>query len=427
MRYDPISKEFFIQNRASLVKKLKPHSLAVVNANDEMPRNGDQNFVFRQNSDLFYLTGLDQEKCILVLCPNHPLEAMRELVFIPNVSREQVIWYGEKYSPEEAKEISGIKSMKFLEDFEITFKDLVSRSEYIYLNQNEYPKYTTEVPYRDLRFANKIREQFPAHPVERLAPLVSELRLVKGPTEIAIMQKACDITEKGFRRVLASLRPGMMEYEVEAEFSHEFLRHGAGGFAYPPIIASGKSACILHYNVNDKPCKDGDMLLMDFGAEYANYAADCSRTIPVNGKFSPRQRQVYEAVLRVLKKAIKLLVPGITLDQAQAEVINLIDAECMGLGLYSEEDKKQKPEKLFFFDYYMHGVSHFLGLDVHDVGNRQIVLQKGMVVTCEPAIYIEKEGIGVRLENDIVVDDEPIDLMAGIPIEIDEIEALMSK
>jgi Xaa-Pro aminopeptidase len=205
MRYDPISKEFFIQNRASLVKKLKPHSLAVVNANDEMPRNGDQNFVFRQNSDLFYLTGLDQEKCILVLCPNHPLEAMRELVFIPNVSREQVIWYGEKYSQEEAKEISGIKSVKFLEDFEITFKDLVSRSEYIYLNQNEYPKYTTEVPYRDLRFANKIREQFPAHPVERLAPLVSELRLVKGPTEIAIMQKACDITEKGFRRVLASV------------------------------------------------------------------------------------------------------------------------------------------------------------------------------------------------------------------------------
>lgn len=426
MRYHPISKEFFIQNRASLVKKLKPHALAVVNSNDEMPRNGDQNFVFRQNSDLFYLTGLDQEKCILVLCPNHPLEAMRELVFIPNVSREQVIWYGEKYSPEEASEISGIKSVKFLEDFEITFKDMASRSECIYLNQNEYPKYITEVPYRDLRFANKIREQFPAHPVERLAPHITELRLVKGPTEIAIMQNACDITEKGFRRVLASLRPGMMEYEVEAEFSHEFLRHGAGGFAYPPIIASGKSACILHYNINDKPCNDGDLLLMDFGAEYANYAADCSRTIPVNGKFTPRQRQVYEAVLRVLKKAIKLLVPGITLDQAQTEVIKLIDAECIGLGLYSAEDKEKNPGKLFYFDYYMHGVSHFLGLDVHDVGNRQIVLQKGMVVTCEPAIYIEKEGIGVRLENDIVVDDEPIDLMAGIPIEINEIEALMS-
>jgi len=426
MRYELIDPLFFTDNRANLVKKLKPHSLAVANSNDEMPRSGDQNFVFRQNADLFYLTGLDQERCLLVLCPNHPLEHMREVLFIPKVSREQVIWYGEKYSPEEATAVSGVKNVRYLEEFETTFKDLASRVDTIYLNQNESPKYITEVPYRDLRFANKIRQEYPAHKIERLAPHLTELRLVKKPVEIAVMQKACNITESGFRRVLGFLKPGVMEYEIEAEYSHEFLRHGANGFAYPPIIASGKNACILHYNINHKPCADGDLVLMDFGAEYANYAADCSRTVPVNGKFTPRQRQVYEAVLRVLRKAIKLLVPGITLDQAQAEVIKMIDAECIGLGLYTEEDKKQYPDKKFFFEYYMHGVSHFLGLDVHDVGNRQVVLQKGMVVTCEPAIYIEKEGIGIRLENDIFVDDEPIDLMANIPIEPDEIEELMS-
>ncbi len=427
MRYDPIQVDFFIKNRESLVKKLKNNSLSIVNSNDEMPRNGDQNFVFRQNSDLFYLTGLDQEKCILALCPNHPIEAMREVVFIPNVSREQVIWYGEKYSPEQAKAISGIKTVKFLEDFDITFNDMMVRSERIYLNMNEYPKYLTEVPYRDVRFANRIREQYPAHMIERLAPLLMELRLIKSSTEIELMKNACNITDKGFRRVLQCMRPGIMEYEVEAELSYEFLKHGASGFAYPPIIASGKNACILHYNVNDKPCNNGDLVLMDFGAEYANYAADCSRTIPANGKFTPRQREVYEAVLRVLKKAIRLLVPGRTLDQVQEEVCKAIDMECMTLGLYSQEDQHQQPGKSMYLQYFMHGVSHFLGLDVHDVGTRQMVLQKGMVVTCEPAIYIESEGIGVRLENDILIDDEPVDLMAGIPVEAEEIEELMRK
>lgn len=427
MRYDPIQVDFFIKNREALVKKLKNNSLAVVNSNDEMPRNGDQNFVFRQNSDLFYLTGLDQEKCILVLCPNHPIEAMREVVFIPNVSRDQVIWYGEKYTIEQVKTISGAKTVKFLEEFDITFNDMAVRSERIYLNMNEYPKYLTEVPYRDVRFANRIREQYPAHTIERLAPLLVELRLIKSSTEIEIMKKACDITDKGFRRVLTYMRPGIMEYEVEAELSYEFLRLGASGFAYPTIVASGKNACILHYCINDKPCHDGDLVLMDFGAEYANYAADCSRTIPANGKFTPRQRQVYDAVLRVLREAVGLLVPGVTLDQVQEQVCKAIDKECMALGLYTEEDKNQQPGKPLYFQYYMHGVSHFLGLDVHDVGNRQIVLQQGMVVTCEPGIYIESEGIGIKLENDVIVDGEPVDLMAGIPIEADEIEELMRK
>ncbi|NLN96703.1 MAG: M24 family metallopeptidase [Bacteroidales bacterium] len=427
MRYDPIQVDFFIKNREALIKKLKNNSLAIVNSNDEMPRNGDQNFVFRQNSDLFYLTGLDQEKCILLLCPDHPVETMREVVFIPNVNREQIIWYGEKYTPEKAKLVSGVQTVKFLDDFEIVFNEMASRFERIYLNMNEYPKYVTEVPYRDLRFARWVREKYPTHTVERLAPLLTELRLIKSDIEIEIMKKACKITDQGFRRVLRTIRSGMMEYGVEAELSYEFLRNGSSGFAYPAIIASGKNACILHYCVNDKPCKDGDLVLMDFGAEYANYSADCSRTIPINGKFTERQRQVYDAVLRVLRKTIKLLVPGVTLDQVQEEVCKMIDNECIMLGLYTEQDKAAHPDKKFYYGYYMHGVSHFLGLDVHDVGTRQVVLQKGMVVTCEPGIYIESEGIGVRLENDIIVDKNPIDLMADIPIEADEIEELMRK
>ncbi len=427
MRYPRIDSVFFTENRSQLVERLKPDSVAVVNSNDAMPRNGDQNFPFRQNSDLFYLTGLDQEQCMLVLCPGHPLPAMREIIFIPKVSRDQVIWYGRKYTLEDATKISGVKTVKYLDEFDVTFKDLMSRNERIYLNQNDYPKYVTEVPYRDLRFGQKVRIDFPAHQTERLFPIMTELRLIKKPVEIELIRKACHLTKQAFIRSLSFIRPGVMEYEIEAELIHEFIRGGATGHSYAPIIASGADACILHYNVNNKHCNDGDMVLMDFGAEYANYSADCSRTVPVSGKYSVRQLQCYEAVLRVLKSAVKMLVPGVTLDQVQAKVCSLIDQECIGLGLYSEEDKKNSPDRPLHLDYFMHGVSHFLGLDVHDSGNRQVVLRKGMVVTCEPAIYIEKEGIGIRLENDILVDDDPVDLMADIPIEPYEIELLMSR
>ncbi len=426
MRYKAIDPEFFAQNRKDLTEKLKPNSLVVINSNDEMPRSGDQNFIFRQNADLFYLSGLDQEKCILVLCPDHPFETMREVVFIPNVSREKVIWYGQKYTPEQARAVSGVKTVKYLDDFDAMFNEMMWRSAQVYLNQNEYPKYLTDVPYRDLRFAQTVRQNFPLHTIERLAPLMTELRLAKKDVEIELISKAGQITEKAFRRVLGFIKPGMMEYEIEAEITHEFLKNGANGHAYPPIIASGADACILHYNVNNKPCSDGDLVLMDFGAEYANYAADCTRTIPVNGKFTPRQKDCYEAVLRVMKYAIKLLVPGVTLDQVNAEVCQLIDKECIGLGLYSEADKINSPGKPLYTAFFMHGVSHFLGLDVHDVGTRQMVLKKNMVVTCEPALYIEKEGIGIRLENDIVVGEEPNDLMKNIPIEATDIEHLMT-
>lgn len=428
MRYSSINKDLFIRNRARLVKRLKPNSLAIVNSSDEMPRNGDQTYPFRQNADLFYLTGLDQEKCILTLFPNHPLETNREMIFLVKTNDLMVTWYGHKYTLEQAREISGVQTIKWLDDFESVVKDLILRAESVYLNQNEQTRFSTDVPSRDLRFAQKLRQDYPLHSFERLAPLIYELRTVKAPEEIDMMQKACNITGKAFRRVLEFTKPNVREYEIEAEIIHEFIRGGASGHSYSPIIASGANACILHYNENDRLCNDGDLILLDFGAEYGNYAADLSRTIPANGKFTPRQREVYNAVLRVMRKATRLLVPDTTIDKWHAEVCRIMEKELIGLGLFTEEDvKNQDASSPMFFKYYMHGTGHFLGLDVHDVGSKQQPLQRGMVITCEPGIYIKEEGIGIRLENDIMVDDEPFDLMAEIPLDPDEIEALMAK
>jgi len=428
MRYQPIKANLFVRNRLKLEKKLKPNALAVILSNDEMPRNGDQTFPYRQSSDLFYLTGLDQEKCILTLFPNHPVEAMREIVFTVKTSDTMVTWYGHKYTLGDAARISGVQTIKWLDEFESIFRELMSRAGIVYLNQNENPRFTTEVPSRDLRFIEEVKNDFPLHHFERLAPLMTELRLVKENEEIEQMIIACDITCKAFNRVLDFVKPGVMEYEVEAEITHEFIRNGASGHAYPPIVASGADNCILHYNTNDKACNNGDLLLIDFGAEYANYAGDCTRTIPVNGKFTPRQRQVYEAVLRVLRKASRMLVPGTTIEKYHMEVCSMMEKEMIGLGLFTAEDvRNQDPDNPLFFKYYMHGTSHFMGLDVHDVGSKQQTLVKGMVLSCEPGIYIPEEGFGIRLENDIVVDDEPLDLMVHIPIEPDEIEALMTK
>ncbi len=428
MRYDAISSELFTRNRLKLEKKLKPNGLAIILSNDEMPRNGDQCFPYRQSSDMFYLTGLDQEKCILTLFPNHPVEAMREMIFTLKTNDLMVTWYGHKYSLEDASRISGVKTIKWLDDFEGVLRELMARAHMVYLNQNENPRFTTEVVSRDLRFIQQLRNDFPLHNFERLAPLLSDLRMVKEDEEVSQIIKACEITGSAFNRVLNFVKPGVMEYEVEAEITHEFIRNGANGHAYPPIIASGADTCILHYNSNDKKCQDGDLLLLDFGAEYANYAGDCSRTIPVNGKFTPRQKQVYEAVLRVLRKASRMLVPGTTIDKYHAEVCKIMEKELIGLGLFTAEDvANQDPANPLYFKYYMHGTSHFMGLDVHDVGTKQHTLAKGMVLSCEPAIYIPEEGIGIRLENDILVDEEPLDLMVHIPVEPDEIEAMMRR
>jgi Xaa-Pro aminopeptidase len=429
MRYEKINPAFFIGNRSKLISMLKPNSLAVVHSSDEYPRNGDQCFPFRQNSDMFYLTGLDQEKCILTLCPDHPVESMREIVFTVKTSDLMVTWYGHKYTLEQASEFSGVKTVKWLDEFDDTLRDLIVRSENVYLNANENNRFTTEIPSRDLRFSLKLAAEYPSHKFERLAPLVTSMRLCKQPAEIEVLKKACNITQKAFERVLKKIKPGMMEYEVEAEITYEFIRSGAGGHAYYPIVASGVNACVLHYISNDKPCKDGDLVLLDFGAEYANYAADLSRTIPVSGKFTPRQKDFYNAVLRVMKQATNLIVPGTTIDKINGAVAKLMEKEMIGLGLFTEEDvKNQDPSAPLYFKYYMHGNSHFIGMDVHDVGLKQTEVKPGMLFSCEPGIYIKEEGIGIRIENDILITEKgPVDLMENIPREIEEIEKLMSK
>jgi Xaa-Pro aminopeptidase len=346
MKKETFKTDFFTGNRKKLTNALEKNSVAIINSNDELTRNGDQDFPFRQSSDLFYLTGLEQEKCILTLCPDHPDENLREIVFTIKPDEQLETWTGHKYTKEEVKKISGVKTVKWLEDFDMTFRDLAISSDNIYVNLNEYAKYQTEVDYVSNRYAMKIREMYPAHNLKRLAPLLTQQRLVKEPEELRVLQIACDITNKAFGRVLSTVKPGMMEYEVDAEITYEFLKNGARGHAYQPIIASGKNALVLHYVENSNECRDGDLLLLDIGAEYNNYAADCSRTIPVNGKFTERQKQCYEAVLRVQKEAIKLYVPGNTIDSVNKTVWKMMEKEMIKMGLFTEEDvKKQDPEQ----------------------------------------------------------------------------------
>ena len=427
MKYSPISSHLFIKNREKLKKELLPNSLVIVNSNDEMPRCGDQMFVFRQNSDLFYLTGIDQEKTILMLCPDHPDKKMREVLLVLKSNKLIEIWYGHKYTKKEAQETSGIENVVWEEEFEATLKSLMYVSDHVYLNLNENPRFNTVVPYLDVRFADKIKKDYPLHDYRRLAPIITRLRVKKEQEEIDLMQIACDITEKAFFRILRYVKPGVMEYEVEAEIIHEFMKNRATGHAYPPIIGSGKNACVLHYLENNQMCNEGEMLLMDFGCEYANYAADMTRTIPVSGRFTPRQRELYDATLRVMKRTKDMMLPGITVNEYHEQTCKLWEDEHLRLGLYSEEDiKNQDPDSPMWQKYYMHGTSHFLGLDVHDVGSKEWKLEPGMVLTLEPGIYIPEENVGIRLENDILItDDEPVDLMENIPIEPEEIEKFM--
>lgn len=429
MRYKQINPELFIRNRKKLIRQLKPNSLAIILSSDEFQRNGDQFHPYRQNSDMFYLTGLDQEKCLLCLCPDHPKADMREIAFTVQTDETMVTWYGHKYTLEQAKKVSGINNVKWLDSFEETLKDLVHRSENIYTNIYENARFSSDVPTNELRFAQRLKNEYPLHKFERLHPLITELRLCKEPEEIEMMQYACNITEKAFRKTLERIRPGMMEYEAEAEITHEFIRNGASGHAYAPIVASGINACVLHYIKNDVKIKNGDLVLFDIGAEYGNYAADLSRTIPANGKFSKRQKDCYNAVLRVMKKAKQLIVPGTTIEKINKEVALLLEDEMVKLGLFTAKDvKNQDPSKPLYFKYYMHGNSHFIGLDVHDVGTRQMILKPGMVLSCEPGLYIKEEGIGIRIENDILVSSKgPADLMKNIPVEVEEIENLMKK
>jgi Xaa-Pro aminopeptidase len=429
MKYNRISTDLFIKNRSKLGKKILNESALILHSNDEMHRNGDQNFRFRQSSDFFYLTGIDQEKSILLMNPDHPEEKFREILFIMNASPEQVTWNGYRLSLSEAAEISGIKNVKWLDDYEKMLPEILYHSKNIYLNIQEHIKYKPEVESREARMAKKIQSAYPLHSYQRLAPVLLELRMIKEPEEISLISKATGITRDAFIRVLKFIKPGLMEYEVEAEISHEFLRQAANGHAYEPIIASGANACILHYIDNNRVCNEGDLLLMDFGAEYANYAADLTRTIPVNGTFSPRQAKVYDANLRVLREAIKRMKPGVLLSDFNREVGSLWEEEHIRLGLYSAEDvKKNRQPQALWTKYYMHGTSHSIGLDVHDTFDKTETFQPGMVFSCEPAIYIPEEGLGIRLENDILITENGnIDLTGDIPVEREEIEDIMNR
>lgn len=427
MKYLPISKELFIENRKRFKSQLMPKSIAFFNSNDEMPRNGDGNFPFRQHSDLFYLSGIDQEQSILAICPECPLPQYREVLFLRRTNEVIAVWEGHKYTKEEARAASGVETVIWLDEMEAVMTIMMNHSSNVYLNLNENDRFSSVVPYRELRFAADLKSKYPAHSYERSAPILMALRSVKSEAELKQMQIAIDITNKAFRRLLKFTKPGVMEYEIEAEITHEFLRNRATGHAYYPIIASGKNACVLHYNDNNQECLSGDVILMDFGAEYANYAADLTRCIPVSGKFTQRQKDVYNAVLRVMRAATKMLVVGNTIEKYHVEVGNIMQEELIGLGLLDKTAvKNQDPASPLYKKYFMHGTSHFLGLDVHDVGNKYAPMQAGMVFTCEPGIYIPEEQLGIRLENDILITEKgPVDLMAAIPVEADEIEGLM--
>ncbi|EON76301.1 Xaa-Pro aminopeptidase [Lunatimonas lonarensis] len=429
MRYQPLDKDLYIRNRKKLVGKLPQNALAIFHANDVLPTNADGTMRFRQNNDLFYLTGIDQEETILVLCPNCPKEEMREILFIRKTDEHIAVWEGHKLTKEEASASSGVSRIEWLDAFEGIWTMLMALSDEVFLNTNEHLRATVHVETRDARFIKQCRERYPLHTYRRVAPLMHRLRAVKESEEVAQMQHACDITEAGFRRILQVLKPGVKEYELEAEFLHEFVRRGSKGFAYEPIIASGKNACVLHYTDNDQVCQEGDLVLFDVGAEYGNYNADMTRTLPVGGRFSKRQRQVYEAVLRVHRKACNMLCPGITIQDYHREIGAVMQYELMGLGLISEEDvAKQDPQWPAYKKYFMHGTSHHLGLDVHDVGTIYDPIEEGMVFTVEPGIYIPEEGIGIRLENNLLIQQGGnLDLMQHIPIEAEEIEELMNQ
>lgn len=427
MRYEPINPELFIFNRQNFARHLQRSSLAVFHSNDIMPTNADGTMAFRQNNDLLYLSGIDQEESILLLFPDAKDERNREILFVRETNDHILTWEGYKLTKEQARQVSGIKKVYWTSEFKQVFNSLMAEAENVYLNTNEHLRAAVEVETREARFIKWCQQTYPLHTYKRSAPIMHQLRAIKSPIEIELIKKACSITEKGFLRLLQFIKPGVMEYEIEAEIYHEFLRHRSRGPAYGSIIASGANACILHYVDNNRECKDGDVLLMDFAAEYANYASDLTRSVPVNGTFTKRQKEVYNAVLHVFKTARNMLVPGNTLDQYHAFVGTVMQHELIKLGLLQESDvKNQDPDNPLYKKYFMHGTSHFLGLDVHDVGNKYRPFEAGMVFTCEPGIYIREEGLGIRLENDILVTaNGPVDLMENIPLEADDIERLM--
>ncbi|MEQ5790937.1 aminopeptidase P family protein [Muricauda sp. NFXS6] len=430
MKYFQIDSNLFVKNRKKFMAQMRPKSIAVFNSNDVYPIGADSTLPFEQDRDLFYLSGADQEETILLLFPDAIDPKHREILFVRETNDHIAVWEGAKLTKEKATKVSGIETVYWLTDFDKIFFDLMTEADTIYFNTNEHYRQAVETQTREDRFIEKCKKEYPAHQWAKSNPILQNIRGVKEPEEIELMQTACDITEKGFRRILKFVKPGVWEHEMEAEFLHEFIRNRSKGFAYSPIIASGSNANVLHYVENNQQVKDGDMILMDLAAEYANYSSDMTRTIPANGKFTARQKEVYSAVLRVKDEATKMLVPGTIWAEYHKEVGKLMTSELIGLGLLDKADvQNEKPDWPAYKKYFMHGTSHHIGLNTHDYGELKKAMKANMVFTVEPGIYIPAEGMGIRLEDDVVIQEkgEPFNLMRNIPIEIEEIEELMNK
>jgi len=430
MKYLPINNKLFIKNRKKFVAQMKPKSLVVFNSNDTYPISADSTMPFEQHRDIFYLSGVDQEESILVLFPDCPKEQHREILFLKETNEHIAVWEGEKLTKEAALKTSGIKTVYWLQDLEKVLFEIMTQCDTVYINTNEHYRANVETETREDRFTKWLKNKYPAHTVAKSNPILQRLRSVKEQEELDLIQKACDITEKGFRRILGFVKPNVWEYEIEAEFMHEFLRNRSKKFAYTPIVASGTNANVLHYIENNQQCKSGELILLDVGAEYANYSSDMTRTIPVSGTFTKRQKEVYNAVLRVKNEATKMLIPGTDWAAYHIEVGKVMTSELLSLGLLSKADiQKEDKDWPAYKKYFMHGTSHHMGLDTHDYGILTEPMQANMVFTVEPGIYIPEEGFGIRIEDDVVIQakGEPFNLMKNIPIEADEIEELMNK
>ena len=425
MKYQQLPASFYKGARERLAAQLPQGGVAVFFSNDIYPTSADGTLPFKQASDIFYLSGVDQEESILVVFPSAQQKAFREILFVRETNEHIAVWEGAKLTKAQAQEQTGIQNVQWVSEFDKVMRVVMNEATSLCLNDNAHTRATIEVETREMRCNEKLRKDFPNHAISRVAPIMHHIRAIKTQEEIDQLQRAINITRQGFERVMKMMRPGVMEYEIEAEYAHEFLKNGSRGFAYTPIVASGANACVLHYIANDMPCQDGDLILMDVGAEYGNYNADMTRCIPVNGKFSPRQKDVYNAVLRVMEGAKKLLKPGIMMSDYHTQVGDMMQKELLGLGLLTADDAKNP---LAYKKYFMHGTSHFLGLDVHDVGDWNIPIEAGNVFTVEPGIYIPEEGIGIRIENNVVVTDgEVLDMFAQFPTTVEEIEAMMAR
>jgi Xaa-Pro aminopeptidase len=430
MKYHQIDSQLYIKNRAKFIAQMKPNAVAIFNSNDIYPVSADSTLPFAQHRDILYLSGVDQEESILLLFPDAPYDNLKEILFLRETNEKIAVWEGEKLTKERAIAVSGVKNIIWLQDFHKTLQQIMAYADMMYINTNEHYRATIETETREARFVKWWKNQYPAHQVAKSNPILQRIRSIKETEEVDLLQTACDITEKGYRRLLAFVKPNVMEYEIEAELAHEFLRNRSKGFAYTPIIASGKNSNILHYIENNQQCKDGDMILLDIGAEYANYSSDMTRMIPVSGRFSDRQKAVYQAVMHVKNEATKMLQPGVLWKQYQEEVGRIMTSELLGLGLLDKADvQNENPDLPAYKKYFMHGTSHHLGLDTHDYGLLHEPMKANMIFTVEPGIYIPAEGFGIRLEDNVMIMEkgEPYNLMHNIPIEIDEIESLMNQ